>query len=372
MKKATLFFVLIVVLMTSVPVLADGMFYWPEDIPLEISYQQALLLFDGKQETLILQSEYNSPNSVMADSLGWVVPVPSVPELASVDADVAASLFAGLNASTHPRPRVIRISYVLLLAIAFILPVGSILTLLACWLSFFIPAMHFVQRHRRGLIVGAFLVLVPSACAYVGVYIYPRSQWNALSPAVDVVKAEQVGIYGVQVVKADQAGDLIEWLNENRFQFDEEDTQVFDQYLSRGWCFVVAQIDPSSGTDQQKVESEGLAAPLIMRFQAEAPVYPLALTSTSGHETQVRLYLLSEHKWQNDGRLNLYYAGRARLPRRDDLLSDVEPEGFFSDVDLALPYLGGFIGTLTPEQMRQDLVFTLAEDDEPYPKRVVW
>jgi hypothetical protein len=44
-------------------------------------------------------------------------------------------------------------------------------------------------------------------------------------------------------------------------------------------------------------------------------MYPLALTPTSGHETQVLLYVLSERKWQNDGRLDLHYAGRARLPR---------------------------------------------------------
>jgi hypothetical protein len=370
MKKATLLLVLILVLVTSLPVLADGMVYWSENVPPEIPSQRALLLFDGQQETLILQSRYQVPESTIDGPLGWVVPVPSVPELASVDADVAASLFAELNAATTVRPRQIRILYILLLASAFLLPVGSILALLACWLSFYVPGLHFVQRHRKGLIVGAFLVLVPSACACLGVYIYPRSFYNASPPLVEVIKAEQVGIYDVQVVEAHQAGDLIGWLNQNRFQFDKEDTQVFDEYVRRGWCFVVARIDPSSGTGEQVV-SGGLAAPLIMRFPVEAPVYPLVLTSTSGHETQIRLYLFSEHKWQNDGRLNLYYARRTRLPRRDELLSDVEPERFFSQADLALPYLCGFTGTLSPGQMRADLSFTLAEDDDPYPKRVV-
>jgi hypothetical protein len=370
MKKATLFLVLSLVLMTSLPVLADGMVYWSESVPPEIPYQRALLLFDGQQETLILQSRYQVTNSTTDGPLGWVVPVPSVPELASVDADVAASLFAELNAATTARPRQIRILYILLLAVAFLLPVGSILALLACWLSFCIPGMHFVQRHRKGLIISAFVVLVPSACACLWVYIYPRSSYNASPQLVEVVKVEQVGIYDVQVTKAHQAQGLIEWLNQNHLQFDEDDTQIFDEYVRRGWCFVVARIDPSSGTGEQGV-SGGLAAPLIMRFPAEAPVYPLLLTSTSGHETQVQLYLLSEHKWQNAGRLRLYYARRTRLPRRDDLLSDVEPAGFFSDADLALPYLCGYIRTLTPEQMREDLSFTLAEDDDPYPKRVV-
>jgi hypothetical protein len=287
-----------------------------------------------------------------------------------MDAGLAPSLFSDLNAAARLRFPVIRISHLCQLTIPFLLPVGSILTLLACWLSFYIPTMRFVQRHRKGLIIGAFLALVPAACVYVGYYIAPRSYWNPAPMDVDVIKAEQVGVYDVQVVKAGQAEDLIEWLNRNRFRFDEEDTQVFDAYLSRGWCFVVARIDPSSGTGDQVV-SEGLAAPLILRFQAEAPVYPLALTSTSDQETEVLLYVLSKSKWQNDGRLDLRYAGRARLRQRDSLASGVEPEGFFSHADLALPYLCKFKGTLAPEQMREDLLFTLSGDNSRYPKRAV-
>jgi hypothetical protein len=372
MKKATIFLVLLVLLAAGVPVLADGMFYGSEEVVPQIPYQRALLLFDGEQETLVLQSKYELADSATADSLGWVVPVPSVPELASMDADLAASLFADLHASTSPRPRVIRISYVVLLAITFVPPIASILTLLACWLSFYVPTMRFVQRHRKGLIIGAFLALLPSACGCLGLYMFPLSAWNPFPPSVEVVESEQVGIYDVQVVKAGDAGDLIEWLDQNRFRFDDEDTQAFDQYLQRGWRFVVARIDPSSGTGEQAV-SGGLAAPLIMRFQAQAPVYPLALTATSGHETQVLLYVLSDGKWQNDGRLALHYAGRTRLPQRENLVAGVEPAAYFSRADLALPYLCRFGGTLTPEGMREDLVFTRAENNEPYPKRIfIW
>lgn len=372
MKKATLFLVLLVLLTAGVPVLADGKFYGSEEIVPKIPYQRALLLFDGEQETLVLQSKYYAADSATADSLGWVVPVPSVPELASLDADLAASLFAELYSRARLQPPVTRIRPLLLLTITFVPPIASILTLLACWLSFYVPRMRFVQRHCKGLVIGAFLALLPSACGCLGLYMFPYSAWNPFPPPVEVIKAEQVGVYDVQVVKALDAGELIEWLNQNRFRFDEEDTQVFEQYLQRGWCFVVARIDPSSGTSEQAV-SGGLVAPLIMRFQAQVPVYPLALTATSGFETQVLLYVLSDGKWRNDGRLALQYAGRARLPRRDDLVAGADPEGFFSRADLALPYLCRFGGTLTPEQMREDLVFTRAEDDKSYPKRVlVW
>ena len=362
MKRVMLLLVLIVVLMTSVPTLADGKIYWAEEVPLEIPYQRALLLFDGERETLIVQSKYQVADSATSDSLGWIVPVPSVPELASIDPQLADTLFSELSERARVKHRALGFTEILLLAIAFVPLGGSILTLLACWLSHYVPAMHFVQQHRKQLILGALLALVPSACAYVLFYINPYTPLNALPSSVEVIKAGQVGVYDVQVVKAHQAKDLIEWPTQNRFRFDQEDTRVFDEYLRRGWCFVVARIDRSSWIEEKAVLSEGLAAPLIMRFEVDAPVYPLALTSTSGHETQVLLYLLSEQKWQDDGRLGPQYAGRVRLPRRDDLRSEVEPAGFFSRADLALPYLCRFKATLTPEQMRQDLIFTPADD----------
>jgi hypothetical protein len=109
---------------------------------------------------------------------------------------------------------------------------------------------------------------------------------------------------------------------------------------------------------------------LIVRFEAEAPVYPLALTSTAGHETEILLYVLSEDKWQNDGRLELHYAGAGGLDSYG-LIQEVEPEGFFAGTDLDLPLLCKFKGALTPKQMREDLTLTLAADRKPYRKHII-
>jgi len=133
----------------------------------------------------------------------------------------------------------------------------------------------------------------------------------------------------------------------------------------------VARVDPTRSSDDGII-AEGLVAPLILRFETDAPVYPLALTATAGHDTQVLLYVLSQRKWQNDGRLELEYAGGVDMSRIEWMCEEVVPEpptGCLEDANL--PYLAKFKGTVTPAQMEEDLVLTPAEDDEPYRKHIV-
>ncbi len=366
MKRMMCLVALAIVLATAVPVLADGKFYWPEPVPPEIPYQRALLLFDAGRETLILQSKYRTTGSTSGE-FGWVVPLPSVPELASMDPDAASSVF--LHLGWRSESKVTSISDLLLTGFVLLVPIAAIVTLLACLLSLFVTGMQFVRRHRVRLVLGAAAVLITWACLSL-IWFTSVGRMDFQAPGVEVVKAEQVGIYDVQVVRADQAGDLIEWLNQNQFQFDETDRAAFDQYLQRGWCFVVARIDPARGSEEHQVASEGLVAPLIVRFATEAPVYPLALTSTAGHETEILLYVLSESKWQNDGRLELHYAGAGDLDMYH-LVQQVEPEGFLTVTELELPFLCKFKGTLAPDQMREDLILTLAADRKPYRKHII-
>ena len=86
----------------------DGKFFVPEKVPPGVPYQRALLIFHDDSETLILQSKYDLRQSVAVDSLGWVVPVPAVPEIASAWPDMARHCFR--KAALRTQPDLFRIS----------------------------------------------------------------------------------------------------------------------------------------------------------------------------------------------------------------------------------------------------------------------
>jgi hypothetical protein len=53
--------------------------------PPNIPYQRAVVWFNDEREILLLQSRYDANKAQPLSQLGWVVPVPAIPELATVD-----------------------------------------------------------------------------------------------------------------------------------------------------------------------------------------------------------------------------------------------------------------------------------------------
>ena len=96
----------------------DGKIYIPDKIPADIPYQRACLIFHEGFETLILQSKYEFSQAADVNSIGWVIPVPSIPELGSVDAINAWSFF--WRFSLRFRPKVFHISELIFLFIVIL------------------------------------------------------------------------------------------------------------------------------------------------------------------------------------------------------------------------------------------------------------
>jgi hypothetical protein len=349
--------------------LGDGKFF-VEKVPPYITYQRAFILFHESSETLVLQSKYELSQSEAIDSLGWVVPLPSVPEIASTDAISAFKFF--YVASLRTKPYVTRISgFICHVIILFFFGCLGILLVLLVEYPFLnkIKLSKTAWKRRFGI-----SILITVTAFFLIQLTMPVSKKSA-GVDVEIVKAEKAGIYDVKVIRSQSTEAIIGWLTENGFGFNDNDEQVFKDYIDRGWCFVVAKVEPAPEIEKHKIVTEGMVAPLILKFETDSAVYPLALTSTIGTETEILLYTFSENKLRCGERLTLRYASEKKSTRfMVDLLSSAEAGS--SDLSAGIPkdmYLCKFKKKLKPEEMKTDLEFEFAQDNEPYrEKKIVW
>jgi hypothetical protein len=358
---------------------ADGKFYfYREGVPADIPYQRAFLIFHENTETLILQSKYEISSSQSIDSLGWVVPIPSVPEITSFDADIADHYFR--NASISAQPRVIKVSsfFTMLPSILFLFSFLCILILILLYPVLKKFGMSSAKWHRLANICFYTFVISFFVSFFWGAFM-PALSRQSSGEEVEIVKTQKAGIYDVKVIKSENTEAIIEWLKENNFNFNETDSAIFDDYISRDWCFVVAKVQPDPGTKKNKITHNGLAAPLILKFHTEKAIYPTALTATIGTKTQILLYTLSDNKLDCKDRLKLQAARKTNTLRfnpkyifnkeenTDSFLFDL-----FENLDQEM-IICKFKDTLTAEQMQSDIVLENTPDNKPYYEtKIVW
>jgi hypothetical protein len=351
-------FVLLLLLATGGTLLADGKMY-AEKVNTQIPYQRALIVFDEGKQTMVLQSQYQIPGEPGKHTLGWVVPVPAVPEISTMDADGADWLFNGLDRLTLP-------DYIRgwpLIAILMLVALVSGLGLLFASFS-----RRFSQRRGR-MRMHAFLSIALAITLFF--YLPYLVRLTKGAGGVEVLRSGKAGIYDTQVVRAESADDLIAWFNAKSFRFDNKDEKAIQSYIDRKWCFVTAAVDASIAPNNSTAVSNQLLAPLILHFPTTTPVYPTALTATGGHPTEILIYLASREPMKTTSDLKLKFsggAGRNFMPLLSfDLEGNPEVLDWFNLIFQGQIHLSKFKATLMPEQMARDIEFL--PDPEAKPSR---
>jgi hypothetical protein len=236
-------------LFAALPARADGGFVSGNMPPIERG-QAAFLKWDAaaQRETLILQVSFEFTG--LPEDFGWIVAVPSLPQLALVD----PTPFPALRDLTRPLQRTRGVD---------------------CWGS----AGHFVSS------------IPPPA-----------------DGPVDVLGSETLGIYEALTVAASEADALLDSLVAWDFLYSANDALVretLQYYVDKSWVFVVLRTD--SPLDPPGHQS-GSLAPLRLDFAAESPVYPLRISRISTeHENWVDLYAIADRR-QEAGALRTQYA----------------------------------------------------------------
>lgn len=115
---------------------------------------------------------------------------------------------------------------------------------------------------------------------------------------------------------------------------------------------------------------------LVLRFPAKEAVYPMALTGTGWQATEVLLHMFADYPVDAGGKIFRRYSSDASIslrvgaimPHLGIYMGKLEPDGIFQETfgQWKPSHLTTFKETLTPEQMRVDIVLKPAPDAKPF------
>ena len=226
------------------------------------------------------------------------------------------------------------------------------------------------SKDTESVILYLYLLVLPIFLLF-GLSTFAGKPRGTTGEGVNIVADGRVGRIDYQVVFPTDPGALEKWLREHGFGFNEGDRAPIAAYVKAGWHFVALRLKPEPG--------EKLAAPdpIILRFDAPQPVYPLALTATIGQPVEVLLHVFASGPVDAGIGMTKRFSGPVGSGGTIEqyLILAHEPEGFFPDSswEFRLPHLTTFKETLTPERMREDIVFQPARDPAPYrEERSAW
>ena len=324
---------------------ADGRIYASDYTP-EIPDQRALIAFDGERQVMVIENHVALPDGRPATSLGWVVPVPDVPEISVAETAVVGRGYRSLRHRIDP----------------LTLPVAPFVfgaALMGLVVAFRQPRSE--RPDVKTLGGAAWIGLIGSILA---AFSLSAPMPGGADSGVNVVKALQVGPLDAKVVRASSGAELVDWLNSNGFAYAERDVAVVGDYLRQKWLFVVAKLAPRPG---HAFEGASKSPPLVLSFPTREAVYPVALTAVGGKPLDLVLYVFAPGRVQSSVLMTVEYAGIGHdemfplsfshppgISNRDDVEAD-KAQVLWSDVQKGASYLTKLSGKLSPEDMLTDI-----------------
>jgi hypothetical protein len=247
---SALFLAYLAVMATGTDLRADGCFVlppfvWSRTKDINEPTQKAILLYDAGREDMVLQVKYEGP----VTEFGWLIPVPSQPEIA------VASMASFYELSRFTQ--------------------------------------EYVHHRERVAFAGS------------------GGSGESLRP-ITVLEYFTVGAYDVAVLAAESADSLAAWLLENHFAFRQGSQTALGSYLEKRWFIVAIRVhldqkggqirrgvspNPSSKQTLRLDVSEALRIgelhPIRISFDTPQCIFPLKVSSLNGKASEVLLYVLS-------------------------------------------------------------------------------
>lgn len=162
--------------------------------------------------------------------------------------------------------------------------------------------------------------------------------------SVEVLERARVGIYDAAVLTANRPDALERWLTTNGFHTPSGASEVFGDYIRRGWVFVALRITPDHANATIRTAlASGSIQPVRFRFRAPEPVFPLRVSALGGAEAEVLIYVIASRPLVHRTCTGATWTENAAGPW---------PTGLEADPDSAFSGLSGGRGFLTKLRAR--------------------
>lgn len=108
---------------------------------------------------------------------------------------------------------------------------------------------------------------------------------------VEVVGAAVAGPYAMELITADEAENLVNWLNLNGYAYPLSATDAMDHYIDGGFAFLGLKLQPDVAA--------GPIDTLTFRCGSTEPLIPLVLTSVASvPRLDITAYVLGAHRYE--------------------------------------------------------------------------
>ncbi|HXF09542.1 MAG TPA: DUF2330 domain-containing protein, partial [Desulfuromonadaceae bacterium] len=297
----------------------DGMVFPTLAYPAHVTIpdQRALICFSNGIERLVIETRFTGSGTNFA----WVVPVPNPPTIEKA----TSGLFPTLGYLFQPK--------VIHDVPHFYIGILS-----------FIGIVYFLVRKRpsvAAVLLVSLLVLLVAALLLPALGTAGSSAISAgpdRGETVSIIDRKIIGMFDTTTVASKDAKALQDWLSKNGYALPEEATPIIDRYVKSGWVFVATTVR----RDAPSIDTSTLH-PLSFTFKTDKPVYPMQLTALGNHSVTVELYVVSNDR-SSSGNLKVESCTKTKFAY--PLL-----QAWTGD----LPVTTKLVGTVSPEQMRQDL-----------------
>jgi hypothetical protein len=256
---------------------ADGVYIPQRAYPAlpTIPVQRAVIVYREGVETLMVESAFQSKSPEVA----WILPLPAAPSrLELTEAGAVSSTAYSLRPNIeHDLHGLISVSIGLCL---FILPLALI--------SIFVRD----PRPRRVLeyLVVVFVLILLVAILLPSLGSARSGSTVAEMPGVSILSIHRLGDADFIVLDAATPEVLDQWLTARGLRgLDGTAKPIVADYIARRWVFVVGTLHNGSG-------QLAVPRPLMVRFPATTPVFPMKLTALANTTTHVELCVFANEQ----------------------------------------------------------------------------